>query len=106
MINAEFFITKEGLLRGFHISGHSEMAESGKDIICASVSSAAYMTANTITDIIHANASAEADDGDMYLMVEKKDAASCRDILAGFKLHLINLEEQYPKYLQVNYTEV
>lgn len=106
MINAEIFITKDGNIRGFHISGHSEMDESGRDIVCAFVSSAAYMTANTITDIIHAQADAEADDGDMYVMVAKKDMLSCRDILAGLKLHLINTEEQYPNYLQVNYTEV
>ena len=106
MINAEFFITKDGEIIGFHISGHSGMAESGHDVICAFVSSAAYMAANTITDIIHAHATAEDDDGDMFVMVEKKDAVSCRDILAGLKLHLINTEEQYPNYLQVNYTEV
>ena len=106
MINAEFFITKDGEIIGFHISGHSGMAESGQDVICAFVSSAAYMAANTITDIIHAQATAEDDDGDMYAMVAKKDAVSCRDILAGLKLHLINTEEQYPNYLQVNYTEV
>ena len=82
------------------------MAESGQDIICAFVSSAAYMAANTITDVIHADAAAEADDGDMYVMVSPKDASLCRDVLAGLKLHLINTEEQYPNYLQVNYTEV
>lgn len=106
MINAEFFITKDGEILGFHISGHSGMNETGQDVICAFVSSAAFMAANTITDIIHAQATAEAEDGDMFVMVAKKDAVSCRDILAGLKLHLINTEEQYPNYLQVNYTEV
>ncbi len=106
MISAEFFVTKNGEILGFHIKGHSEMADSGKDIICAFVSSAAYMAANTITDIIYAHAETRVEDGDMFVMVEKKDAVSCRDILAGLKLHLINTEEQYPNYLQVNYTEV
>lgn len=107
MINAEFFVTEDNnIIVGFHIYGHSGMAESGNDIICAFVSSAAYMAANTITDIIHAKAEVTTDDGDMYVMVEKKDAASCRDVLAGLKLHLVNTEEQYPQFLQVNYTEV
>ncbi len=106
MINAEFFITRDGELRGFHISGHAMYAEAGQDVICAFVSSAAYMAANTITDIIHADATAEADDGDMYVMVAKKDVSLCKDILAGLKLHLINTEEQYSDYLKVNYTEV
>ena len=106
MIVAEFFVTKDKQILGFHISGHSGMAESGSDIICAFVSSAAYMAANTITDVIHAKAQAEDSDGDMLVSVDKNDADLCQDILAGLKLHLINTEEQYPQYLQVNYSEV
>lgn len=106
MINAEFFVDKNNDFLGFHISGHSGMAESGSDIICAFVSSAAYMAANTITDIIHAKATAEDSDGNMYVLVDRNDVALCQDILAGLKLHLINTEEQYPQYLQVNFTEV
>ena len=106
MIIAEFFVNKDNNILGFHISGHSGMAESGSDIICAFVSSAAYMAANTITDVIHAKATAEDSDGDMFVSVDKKDVNLCQDILAGLKLHLINTEEQYPQYLQVNFTEV
>ncbi len=106
MINAELFVSRGGTLRGFHITGHAMMADSGQDVLCAFVSSAAYMAANTITDVIHADATAEADNGDMYVMVSPKDAELCRDVLAGLRLHLINTEEQYPDYLQVNYTEV
>ena len=39
-------------LTGFDISGHAMFAESGSDIVCASVSSAAYMAANTVTAVI------------------------------------------------------
>lgn len=108
MIAAEFFTTQEGVLLGFHITGHAGFSRSGEDIVCASVSSAAYMTANTITEIIHANATVSVDDedGEMFLRVPKRDAASCRDLLSGFKLHLLALEEQYPDHIHVNYTEV
>ncbi len=106
MIKTEFFVTKGGEITGFRISGHSGFADSGNDVICAFVSSAAYMAANTITDVIHARAMVDVSDGDMLLMITKKDVLSCRDILAGLKLHLINTEEQYPNYLKVNYTEV
>lgn len=106
MIKAEFFKTPDGHLLGFRIKGHSGYAEAGKDIICAFVSSAAYMTANTITEIIGIKAEVEDGDGKMLLRVNKKDAEKCRDMLEGLKLHLINTEEQYPEFLQVNYTEV
>lgn len=106
MIDAEFFVNSSGEILGFHLSGHAEMDDYGRDVVCAFVSSAAYMAANTITDIIHAEADVSADDGDMCVMVAKKDAVLCRDILDGLKLHLLNTQEQYPEFLNVNYTEV
>ena len=48
----------------------------------------------------------EENDGEMLVRVDKKDAAKCRDIFQGLKLHLINTEEQYPNYLKVIFTEV
>ena len=105
MIKAELFV-KEKKIVGFHLTGHSGMEEYGKDVLYAFVSSAAYMTVNTVTDIICADAQASADDGDMYLMISDKDADRCCDILSGFKLHLMNTREQYPKYLKVIFTEV
>lgn len=105
MIKA-MFLRKHGKYLGFHITGHAGMEESGKDIVCAFVSSAAYMAANTITDIIGISAQAQADEGDMYVRVSEKDADRCSDILAGLKLHLVNTEEQYPQYLKVTDTEV
>lgn len=37
MINAEFFSLPTGELIGYRIKGHSDMAESGQDILCAFV---------------------------------------------------------------------
>ena len=97
-----------GELVGFRITGHSSFAESGSDIVCASISSVAYMVANTITEIIRVSAEIDVDEenGDMLLRVFQKDATACRDILQGFKLHMLALEEQYSDYMIVNNTEV
>ena len=43
MIKAELFV-KDKKIVGFHLTGHSGMEEYGKDVLCAFVSSAAYMT--------------------------------------------------------------
>ena len=99
MIKAVFFTDKQSRLSGFRISGHSMLAESGSDVLCAFVSSAAYMTANTITDIICANATAEVHDGDMKVMVCEK-IPDCQVILEGLLLHLSATEKQYPDYLK------
>ena len=106
MISVEFFTTESGELIGFQIRGHAGGIQ-GQDIVCAAVSSAAYMTANTITEILHVDASvAVAEEVEMYLRIPRRDAVQCREMLAGLKLHLLALEEQYPKNIQVNYTEV
>lgn len=68
MTKVNLLTLASGDLIGFRISGHSGFAESGSDIVCASISSAAYMAANTITDII--NISAEVD-------VDEKTAICC-----------------------------
>ena len=106
MIKAEFFVTKEGYLKGYSIKGHSKFGTSGNGIVCAAVSSAAYMTANTITEILKADVDIVVDDGMMFFDINLKDIFKCVDILKGFKLHMISLEEQYPKNIKVNYTEV
>lgn len=106
MILIRFLSEDCGSLVGFIIEGHADYANSGEDIVCAAVSSAAYMTVNTITDIIKAEADVAVDDGMMFVRVAAGDAVRCRDIFMGLKLHLIGLEEQYPDRIQVHYMEV
>lgn len=106
MIRAELFLDSGGLLTGFHITGHSGMAQYGEDVLCAFVSSAAYMAANTITEIVCADARANVDDGDMCLDVSEKDIPQCQVILKGLRLHLQETEKQYPDNLKVILTEV
>ena len=106
MIQADFFVNASGDLTGFRLTGHSGSAEQGSDIVCAAVSSAAYMTANTVSDVLRAQAHITADEGYMSVRVAERDVRACRDLLEGFKLHLLGLEEQYPQDIQVNYLEV
>ena len=105
MITVRFFGTE--LLYGFRISGHSDMNPEGPEILCAAVSSAAYMTANTVTDVIGLHPELDVKDGDMYLKLQtESEAEKCRDLFNGLQLHLSSLSEQYPKYLKVTYSEV
>lgn len=80
-------------------------AEAGQDIVCAFVSSACYMTANTITDVIGLKADASATDGYMRLDI-KESPIEAQDILNGMKLHLTELEKDYPDNIKVTITEV
>ena len=107
MISVAFLTSRSGHLCGFSMRGHSGYGEENTDIVCAAVSSAAYLTVNTVTDVLHVTPLAlRVEDGDMFFRIDQKDEPSCRDILAGLKLHLIQLEEQYSDYIRVEYLEV
>ena len=97
--------TADDLLTGFTLSGHAGAGDHGQDIVCAAVSSAAYMTANTITEILGATADITVDDGYMDLTVTDR-IPGCQDILSGFRLHLQALQEQYPTRIHLMNTEV
>lgn len=104
MIRVRFHTAKDTIL-GFTLDGHAGAGVSGEDIVCAAVSSAAYMTANTITEIVGAPADITVDDGWMDLRVTDR-IENCQDILSGFRLHLQALQEQYPKRVHLMNTEV
>lgn len=101
MIRVKFFVGNRQL-KGFQISGHAGFAENGEDIVCASVSSAAYMAANTVTDIIRADAEAAADDGTMTLLVNEP-CERTETVLKGLELHLKELSKQYPENIKIIY---
>ncbi|MBQ9859469.1 MAG: ribosomal-processing cysteine protease Prp [Clostridia bacterium] len=99
------FMTADGLLSGFSVSGHAGAGEYGQDIVCAAVSSATYMTANTVTDILCQPADIVVDEGLLSLQVTG-DITACQAVLAGFRLHIQALQEEYPERIQLMNTEV
>lgn len=104
MIIVEFFKGSDGVTAGFCVKGHSGMSEAGTDIVCAAVSSAVYLTANTITDVLKLNPSVEVKDGFLRLIFKTKDQAlKAQTVTDGLELHLKGLEEDYPKNVKVKY---
>ena len=98
-------LAQNGCLVGMTAKGHAGADESGKDIVCAAVSSAVYMAANTITDVCHVEADIEVEDGWFSLKIDVRDADVCRTVLEGFSLHLQQMQQQYPQYIEFK-TEV
>ncbi len=95
------FLADEKLC-GFQISGHSSVNcddEVGK-IVCAAVSSAAYMTANTITEIIGDKADARVDEAQMYFKVKNPSDATVK-VIKGLQLHLTELSMQYSNNIKI-----
>ena len=98
------FLFEDDILVGFHLTGHSTASaddELGR-IVCASISSAAYMVANTLTEIIGAEVLVTVDEesGEMLLKV-KSDLEMAMPVLLGFKLHMEQLSNQYTDYIRI-----
>ena len=98
------YLFENDILVGFHLKGHST-ASAEDDIgrlVCASISSAAYMAANTVTEIIGAKALVTVNEksGEMLLKV-KSDFELAMPVLLGFKLHMEQLSNQYTDYIKI-----
>ncbi|CDZ24332.1 hypothetical protein CCDG5_1218 [[Clostridium] cellulosi] len=108
MIKAQFFKVDDNYC-GFSISGHAGYAERGHDIVCASVSSAVQMAANTVTEIIGADAAVKNVNGTISLKLDcnsGEKTESAMSVIAGLRLHLLLLSKQYKGTISVYDTEV
>ena len=103
MISVTFY-KDGGDFTGYEFSGHSDYAESGYDIVCSAVSSAAYLTANNLTDIFGVKADVTVSDGYMKLTAEKSDILN--RLADGLYRHTLQLTEQYQNDIKVKISEV
>lgn len=87
---------------GFSISGHSsfDCDDLEGKIVCSAVSSAAYMTANTIIEIIGDEAEVRVDDALMVIRV-KNPTNKTIAVLEGFRLHIEQLSLQYKDRISI-----
>lgn len=100
MIRA-LFTCKNGRFFAFSIRGHaSPEAKYGEDILCAAVSSAVYLAANTITENIPVKARVSEKSGSFDFTL-KEENSTAQIILQGFSQHLLCLSQQYPEKIQV-----
>ncbi len=100
------FLSKNESLYGFEIKGHSSVDcdDTEGKIVCSAVSSVAYMTTNTITEIIGDECKIDIDDALMRVEVINPSQKALA-VLDGLKLHLTELSKQYSKRIKIT-TEV
>ena len=101
MTSVKFLADENGIF-GFEISGHCSKDgddEAGK-IVCAAVSSAAYMAANTIGEIIGDSMKADISDAFMKISV-KNPSGKAKAVLEGFELHIEQLSGQYGNNIKI-----
>ena len=91
---------------GFSVKGHcsADVNDENGRLVCAAVSSAVYMTVNTITDVVGDKADIIERDGEMTVKVANISPAS-KTVLKGFEIHILQLSAQYKDCIKV-YSEV
>ena len=100
MTTAKFLFSGDTII-SFELSGHSGAGEYGTDIVCSAVSSAVYMAANTIIEIMKLSPEAEVRDGYLKFTMNVDDARKSKVITDGLYLHLSELQGQYPNNLKL-----
>ena len=100
MTTAKFLFSDDTVI-SFEVSGHSGAGEYGSDIVCSAVSSAVYMAANTIIEIMKISPETVVRNGYLKLEMNLDDARKSKVITDGLYLHLSELQSQYPNNLKL-----
>ena len=105
MIEAEFF-HENGAFTGFAVSGHAGFDQHGRDIVCASVSSAVQLTVNGITEILSERADIKVKENLVKLLLKDGPSRETNAFFKALKLHLELLCEDYPGTIHISCMEV
>ncbi len=104
MIKAVFY-KKNGIFTGYSISGHAGYADEGEDVVCASVSSAAMLTANTVTDFLKADADVSVKKNLLELML-KSHCESAEKLIESLHTHIDFISQDYKGTIRISVLEV
>ena len=103
MVKVTFYNSEQGFTRVV-VSGHAAFAPGGEDIVCSGVSSAVMLTANAITEILGEPADIQVLENEVGIRLPAHSTASALAFMQALHLHLVLLQQQYPKHITV--TEV
>ena len=88
-------------INSIEIKGHTGYQVSGKDIVCAAISSSAITSINAILSIEENTIEVKENDG--YLLINTlKDSDITNKLLQNLIDMLKDIEKEYPKYLKIN----
>lgn len=87
------------------VSGHAGYGEYGRDIVCASVTSAVQLTANGITEILKTPCDIRMEANRISLTLDRQEGEAVF-FLQALQLHLTVLSEDYPNTITILVSEV
>jgi len=88
---------------GFAVSGHSGLADSGSDILCAAVTSAVRLTETLINDTLYAQAdvNVEEETAAITLRLQNQPNKEAVNALVALRNYLKQLASEYPGHISV-----
>ena len=92
----------DGKITQFTVNGHSGFAESGSDIVCASVSSVVWLTINGIEKQNLAKLSYEEHDGFVTCTISDKKDNGADVLLNSLVMFMAELSGQYKEFLKLS----
>ena len=107
MTKVVFFEDGDGRLCGFEAAGHAGYAESGRDIVCAAITSAVRLVEATVNDVMGLCAAVKVNEREASIALRlpgglASDAEStCQNLLTGLMVYLAQLHDEYPDNIEV-----
>ncbi len=101
------FTTEGDRIISFSVEGHSALAESGEDILCAAITSAVRLVEATVNDVLDLEAAVKVSEKDASITLTLprnltgEPDAICQTILTGLMLYFVQLREEYPENINV-----
>jgi uncharacterized protein YsxB (DUF464 family) len=101
------FATDGSRFVAFTIAGHSGLAESGEDILCAAITSAVRLTECAINDVLGLEAAVKVNQRDASITLklprnlEGEADSLCQTLLASLMVYFVQLQEEYPEHIIV-----
>lgn len=84
----------------FEAKGHALYDESGKDIVCASASTLFIVTSNAIESLgLNDHIEVKIDEG-YFLLTVKKENEIVNKLIINMINSVIDLQQQYPKFIK------
>ena len=105
MIQASFS-TDGSRITAFTVAGHSGLAPSGEDILCAAVTSAVRLTECAVNDVLGLEASVKVRQKDASITLKlpanlgQTHESTCQTLLAGLMVYFAQLHDEYPDNIE------
>ena len=101
------FATDGSRIVSFTVKGHSGLAESGEDILCAAVTSAVRLTECAVNDVLGLEASVKVRERDAAITLRlpgglgEENESTCQTLLTALMVYLTELHGEYPENIIV-----